>query len=115
MSNIVTWLKPLTLAQATELTHRIGAFVKLCQGGYNFNWGPVYQNSELDPTDFAIEHNTTLMDPVHPYTSLKWTVAATALNNPHGIVAAVGDPLFTPEELEIVTIFDIEGWFENYV
>jgi len=115
MSNIVTWFKPASLEQATALTRKIGAFHKLCNGGFNFSWGPVYQNTEVDPTDFGVEHAVDFMDSIHPYVSRKWTVAATAENNPHGVIAAVNDDLFTQEEIAFITIFDIEGWYENYV
>jgi hypothetical protein len=115
MSNIVTWFKPATLQHATYLTHKIGAFNKLCQNAYNFSWTPVYQNTEVDPTDFAIEHAEDFMDAVHPYISKKWTVAATAQNNPHGVIASIGDDLFTQEEIACITVFDVEGWYENYV
>jgi hypothetical protein len=131
MSN-VTWFKSNNLDQLIHLTKRLGVFVKLCDGGYGWTWGQVMQNADpadpqAVPTEYCIEHNTTLMEQsVHPYVSRKWTVAATAENtpayylpsdtehlNPFHVVTAVGDPLLSEEDLALVTIFELDGFYER--
>lgn len=105
MPNMATWFHLDNLEDAIALNDKIGCFNKLCYGTRSWYWGPLMVYPGENPTEFGIEFNETIANQV-------WTVEATAINNPYGLVAALNEPLFSPAELALIQTFDIEGWTE---
>jgi hypothetical protein len=111
---LVTWLVFDNITRAQEVTDRIGVFCKLIDGSNSFNWGPVYEDLDaVGGAKFAVEFNATLTTSMSPVTSKIRSVAATLENNPKGVVAFIGDPLFSAEDLGHLEQIEFDNFVEH--
>ncbi len=99
------WFVLADLASAQALTDRIGVFCRLCDRTCSWEWSPVYE-SIVGPTRYVVPCDGTVRDRI-------WSVEATAENNPVGIVANVGSPLFSAGELALLAEVDLADFTEH--
>jgi hypothetical protein len=111
----VTWLVFDNITRAQEVVDRIGVWCNLCDGsGPGWDWGPVYEDLDAEGgAKYAVEFNNTLM--LGPgFTAPKvWNTAATLQNNPKGVVANNGDPLFWPEDMAHLELIEFDNFVEH--
>jgi hypothetical protein len=111
---LVTWLVFDNITRAQQVTDQIGAFCKLVDGSNSFTWGPVYEDLDaVGGAKYAVEFNSTLVTSMNPVTPKTWTVEATLENNPKGVLANIGDPMLSAEDIGHLEEIEFDDFVEH--
>jgi hypothetical protein len=112
-----TYYQSANVNDVIGIAQKITVLCKMIAPQFSFRqhaWIPFYQDDAQNPTLFKQEFYSGLIANEEEGV---WPASIAAEDNPFGIVAVQGEPVFTTEEKALFAVahpsLDIDGWTEN--